>query len=237
MPNRPSRRFLAAALAAAALVVATGGIALAASSRDATSPGAFLDSVAKHLGISRDRLADATKAAAKEQVDAAVAAGRLTEEQGRRLKERIDAGDAGPRFGGFGFGPGRGPGGFEHGFGHHLVGADHLSHAADYLDLSVAQLVQRLQHGRTLAEIAGQQGKPVEGLKDAIVAGAREDLDAAVADGRLTRDEADAVLAGLRDRIDDLVDRTIPGCGDRDRGDRSRPGTGDAFFVPLGDPA
>jgi hypothetical protein len=237
MPNHPSRRFLAAALAAAALVVATGGIALAASSRDATSPGAFLDSVAKHLGISRDRLDDATKAAAKEQIDAAVAAGRLTEEEGRRLKERIDAGDAGPLFGGFG--PGRGPGGFERGFRHHLVGADHLSHAADYLDLSVAQIVQRLRTGRTLAEIARQQGKPVEGLKDAIVAGAREDLDAAVADGRLTRDEADAVLAGLRDRIDDLVDRTIPGCGDRDRdrGDRSRPGSGEAFFVPLGDPA
>ena len=64
---------------AAALVVAVAsGAAIAASQNSSASPKSFFDSVAKHLGISSQKLQDATKAAAIDQVDAALADGRIT---------------------------------------------------------------------------------------------------------------------------------------------------------------
>src|SRR6476660_4523297 len=105
-----SRKVLAAS--AAALVVAGGaGVAVAASGANPRGSG-FLDSVAKHLGVSPQKLKDATKAAAIDQVNADLAAGRITQAQADALKKRIEAGNGvlgGPGFG-RGFGPG-GPGG------------------------------------------------------------------------------------------------------------------------------
>ena len=60
--------------------------------------GAFVplvvpDSVAEHLDISPEELDDATRAAAIDQVDAAPEAGRVTEEEAERLKERNESGE------------------------------------------------------------------------------------------------------------------------------------------------
>jgi hypothetical protein len=81
------------AVGAAALAVAGGsGAAIAASQGSSASPEAFVDSLAEHLGVSTDELEDAAKAAAIDQVDAALADGRITAEQAEELKERIEAG-------------------------------------------------------------------------------------------------------------------------------------------------
>ena len=90
MRKLTSKKILAATVAG--LAVAGGGAAIAASQTD--SPGSsFLDSVAKHLGISSQELEDATKAAAVDQVDQALADGRITQEQADALKERIESGE------------------------------------------------------------------------------------------------------------------------------------------------
>jgi hypothetical protein len=191
------------ALAATAAVLAVGGgagAAIAASQGNSASPSAFFDAVAKHLGISSDELRDATKAAAIDQVNAALEDGRITKAQADELKARIESGDF-PLF----FGPGF-PGGF-HG---HLHGpGEHLSAAASYLGLTEDQLIERLNDGRSLADLARAEDKSVDGLKQAIVDEAKKDLDEAVADGDLTQDEADAILERLRARIDDFVNGTV----------------------------
>lgn len=68
MRKLPTNRVLA--IGAVALAIAAGGGAAVAGAAGAGSPSGFMDSVAKHLGISRDKLDEATKAAAKDQVDA-----------------------------------------------------------------------------------------------------------------------------------------------------------------------
>lgn len=187
----------------AGLAVAGGGVALAGSQTD-SSGSSFLDSVAKHLGISSERLEDATKAAAIDQVDEALQAGKLTQEQADELKSRIESGDfpgfLAPGFFGFrGHGPGFGPD------GHHLLFDDKLSSAAEYLGLTEAALRAQLEDGKSLADVAKEKGRPVQGLKDAILAGARSNLDDAVADERLTREQADAIYARLESSIDEIV--------------------------------
>jgi hypothetical protein len=209
MSRFPSKR--AIAIGAAALVVAGGGGAAVAATGGGSSPNDFLDSVARHLGISRQKLDDATKAAAIDQVDAQLKAGQITEAQADELKKRIQDGDIpplgalrggrGPGFG-FGFGPGGpgAPGG--------LLKAgisDSLAAAAKYLGLSESALRDQLNDGKSLADVAKAQNKDVNGLKDAILAAAKSDLDKAVSDKKLTQSQADDVYSNLKDRIDDLV--------------------------------
>src|SRR6266545_2300596 len=97
-----SRKTLTIAVVALA-VVGGGGAAIAADQGSSSTGQSFLDSVARHLGISSQKLEDATKAAAIEQVDAALKEGKITQAQADELKARIQSGEfppfAGPLFG------------------------------------------------------------------------------------------------------------------------------------------
>jgi hypothetical protein len=196
-----SRKALAIAIAALA-VICGGGAALAASGGSSSPGRSFFDAVAKHLGISSQKLEDATKAAAIDQVDAALKEGKITEAQANELKARIEAGEFPPLFGPL-FGPR-----FENDFhgGPPFFFGEKLSAAADYLGLTEAELRATLNSGQTLAQIAKAQGKSVEGLKQAILADAKEKLDQLVEDGELTQGEADATYERLQSHIDDLVE-------------------------------
>ena len=212
MKNVTSKRALVAA-SALSLVVGAGG-AIAASKGSPTRGDGFLARVADHLGISTQKLEDATKAAAIDQVNADLKAGRITKAQADELKARIEKGE-GPLF----FGGPRhvGPHRFGH-FGHAPFGAHgHLSVAADYLGLTVPQLFQKLANGQSLADVAKAQHKSVDGLKKAIVNGAKQDIDQAVKSGFLTEAQAKEALSALQSRIDDIVNGTFPGPGPRGR--------------------
>jgi hypothetical protein len=185
--------------AAAVLVAAGGGAAIGANTFGSPKEEsqAVIDDAAKQLGIEPSKLSDALKTALKNRVDAAVEAGRLSKAEGDALKARIESAGVplfpvGPR---------------PHGFGHH---GPNLDAAASYLGLTEAQLRTELQSGKTLAQVATAHGKTAEGLVGALVGEAGKKLDAAVAAGRLTRAEADSMLAGLKERITDLVDGRFP---------------------------
>lgn len=189
----------------AALAVAGGGAAIAADklgSPSATSQ-AIVNDAAGQLGIQPARLSVALKKAIENQVDAAVAAGQLTKDEGDALKARIEAGDfplLGLPFGHHGFG---------HGFGFGL-----LDTAASYLGVTEAQLRTELEGGKTLAQAAKDHGKSADGLVDALVSAEQKRLDAAVAAGRLTKDQEATIVAGLKQRITDVVNGTAgPGHG------------------------
>jgi hypothetical protein len=199
------------------MVVLAGGAGVAMAASGGNPPASnFFDSVAKHLGVSPQKLKDATKAAAIDQVNEALAAGRITKDQADAMKKRIEAGDV-PPLGGFGgraFGPG--PGGPGPGAGPGLgLGAgpgmikpfidDGLSAAAKYLGLSESALRTQLGNGKSLADVAKAQNKDVSGLQAAIVAAATSDLDKAVADKKLTQAQADAALSALKSHVGDLV--------------------------------
>jgi hypothetical protein len=79
--------------------------------------------------------------------------------------------------------------------------------AGSYLGLSRSELMSRLFDGQSLAQIAEDEGKSVDGLKAAIRSAMVERLDAAVADGRLTEARKQRLLDRLDAIIDDLVER------------------------------
>jgi len=194
------------AVAVAAVVVAgAGGAAIAASGGSPPSASAFLDDLAGRLGVSTQKLKDASKAAAIDQVDAALKAGTITQAQADRLKARINAGDGVPFLGGPGLGFRHGGPGPGIGFG------VSLDAAATYLGLTDAALRQKLESGQTLAQVAqATDGKTVAGLKQALVAAATKRLDQAVADKRITADQEKTILSDLQSRLDDLVDGSLP---------------------------
>jgi hypothetical protein len=195
-----------AVAAVAALSVAVGGTALAAGGTPTST--SFLDRVATKLGISSEKLQDATKAAATDQVDEQLKAGTITQAQADAMKARIAAGNGlglGPGGRGLG-GPGKGgPGG-------------HLADAATYLGLTQAKLMEQLRAGKTLADVAKAQGKTTDGLKAALVASEKKELAAAVTAGRLTQAQADEILANASTRFDDMIAGTRPQGGPGGRG-------------------
>ena len=81
-----------------------------------------------------------------------------------------------------------------------------LDAAASFLGVDEDELRQQLRDGKTLAEIAEENGKSVAGLVDAMVDAAAEELDQAVEEGRLTREQADELEGLLEERISGLVE-------------------------------
>jgi polyhydroxyalkanoate synthesis regulator phasin len=199
-----ARRHKVVIVAVAALSVLIVSAAVAATK--AFSPGqerqAIINDAARQLGVEPQALTDALEQALKNRVDAAVKDGRLTQEQGARLKERIEAGGAplpglGPRFG---FRDHRGHGPFH----------AKLEAAADYLGMSRQALREALEGGKTLAQVAKDREKSVNGLIDALAAQAEQKLDRAVESGHLTEAQKRQMLVGLKERIADLVNGRFP---------------------------
>jgi hypothetical protein len=210
------KRLKAAAAVAAGLLVLGGGAALATNltSDPSATSRAILERAADELGIGADELTDALKAGAIEQIEEALDAGDITEDQAEALRERLESSD-GLFLGGLG---GLGPWGHGGGFGglHHGgpgIGFELSETAADYLGLSEEQVRNRLANGRSLAEIAEAEGKSVDGLVDALVDAQESALDEAVDAGRITESQADAMSENLRERIEFFVDRSMPPWG------------------------
>jgi hypothetical protein len=190
-----------------AVFAAVAVLGLAGSAGAADSP-TLVDDVAARLGITPDRLRAAFKEALTARIDAAVQAGKLTPEQGAKLKERLaNAKGLGLRL--------RGRlARHQRAFVHRIhVRAHRLGPVAAYLGISPQELRSELRSGKSLAQIATAHGKSVEGLVDAIVAKAKERLDKAVANGRLPRQRADEILERLTDAVEKAVQRVRAAAG------------------------
>jgi hypothetical protein len=204
------------------------GAGVAAADSIGNDQDAFLNDVAKRLNVTPEELKSAFQGALADKLDADVKAGRLTQEQADRIKKEAQQRggvpfpgpgrfhDGPPPVGGPGGppppgGPGgppprgpHGPGGPRGPGGPFAAGFDA---AAKYLGLTDMQLDRQLESGKSLAQVAGDRNKDVAGLKSAIEAAVKADLDKAVADRRLTQQQEDKILSGLHSRIDGLVNR------------------------------
>jgi hypothetical protein len=186
--------------AAAVVAAAAGGGAIAATQLNPKQESqAVVNDAAEQLGVEPSELTAALKEALANRVDEAVEAGRLTEEQGAQLKERIKAGEV-PLVG-------LGGPGFGHRGGLHF---GHLDAAASYLGMTEASLRTAMQGGKMLAEVAQDRGKSVAGLVSALVDAEKTELTAAVKAGRLTDAQRDSMLSGVQERITRLVNGERP---------------------------
>jgi hypothetical protein len=192
-------------VALAASLVAVAALAVGAAAAGAADRPPLADDVAARLGIPPEKLRDAFRAALTARIDAAVAAGRLTPEQGARLKERIANAK------GFGLGIRKAFAKRHHAFvGRVVAHGRAMGAAATYLGLSRKELRTELAKGQSLAQIAKAKGKSTDGLVAAMVAPAKAALAKAVSSGKLTQQRADAILARLTDRVEALVERVPP---------------------------
>jgi hypothetical protein len=122
--------------------------------------------------------------------------GTITQAQADAVIKAIE--DARPEGGGRHFFMGRGP------FG------DVFSAAAEAIGVDVDDLRSALRDGQTIAEIAAEHDVEVGTVVDAMVAAMKADLDEAVANERLTQEQADGILADAEERLTALVNGEGP---------------------------
>ena len=220
----------AIALIIAALILIGAGVALAQSQSPSPFPSshqgksralgrnAFLDDVARRLGIQRSRLDTALKAMALADVKWAEDNGFITGAQADRIRERITSGDA-RGLAGLGL---HGPLGLERGLlghhdgffkGHFGRGPGLLTAAEDYLGLSEVNLRDALR-SKTLAQVARDQGKPVDGLEAALRTAKKAQLDESVTGGEITNAQENALLRRFDTQIGDVVNGIPPALTD-----------------------
>ncbi len=169
----------AGALVLAAIVGGTViGSVLATEETDATPAtteycDVFMESMATELGVTREALVAAGQVAAGSTLDAAVAAGDLSEERAAEIRERIaDADGEQCRWFGQGFGRGHGPGmvrGFPRG--------DVFEAAADALGIEGSDLISELRDAESLEALAEEHGVSYDEVKASVLAAVEEGMD------------------------------------------------------------
>ncbi len=185
----------------------------------------YLNKLAANLGVTVDKLKGALKDTAKQEIDKAVADGKLTADQAQKLKDAIDKGanvPLGPRFGGMMPG-GRGPGGASPngappngqgkpmgrgGIMGMLPGA--MNDLAGFFGITPDQLKQDLQNGQSLADIAKTAGKSTDDLKGFLTTESSKQIDALVGSGKITKDQGDKMKQAFTTNLDAMINFKLP---------------------------
>jgi hypothetical protein len=82
--------------------------------------------------------------------------------------------------------------------------------AATALGMSEADLVTELQAGKSIADVASAKSVDLDTVIDALYADLKAHIDAHVAEGKLTQEQADAKLADAKTRITTMVNTAGP---------------------------
>jgi hypothetical protein len=223
----------AATLVVALGLMAIGAVAWAQDSDDGDGwPFDFgerlHEAMATALGISVDEYDTAVQSAREQVLGQAVEEGWLTEEQAERMRERADAvvgpglykSHGGPR-GAMGPGRGRFAGGPKKSL---------LAVTAEQLGMTLQELGDELQNGKSVAAVAGERGVDVQTITEAYIGQHTEQLNEAVEDGRITQERADWMLEQMEERLPDMLNNTWEDCapgghpGMRPGGFRNMPG-------------
>lgn len=122
----------------------------------------------------------------QDALDGLVTDGTLTQEQADAVEAALD--EARPE---------RGPRGMGH---------PHLEVVAEALDMTTEELRTALRDGQTIAEIAEGRGVEPQAIVEALVAELEAHLADRVADGDITQERADEILAGAGERLTAVVE-------------------------------
>jgi len=185
--------------------------------------GRMGEAVAGVLGISVEEHDAAVGTARQQVIEQAVDEGVLSQEQADGMLERMEAG----------FSRGIMPFGWGHkghggrGMVSWMGGPENslINVAAEQLNLEVDDLLAELQDGKSIAEVAESQGVDPQTIADAYIAVRTERLDEAVAEGRITQEQADEMLAHVTEEMAEHLNEPF------DEGH----GSGDCQDEPFGD--
>lgn len=194
--------------------------------RAALQEGKTLVEIAAEQGISETDLVRKLVEQASAKLDELVASGDITSEMAAEkkagLEERIsNAVNADPAD--------------RHRHGHRgRVGA-HLETLGEILGLSTEEIRDGFEAGKSIADMAAEEGIELGSLVDQLVADATERVEAALADGKIDADRAAEITDGLKERITERV--TADPSERPQRGDRrghSHPPASDADSTETG---
>ena len=193
-------------------------VAVVAYAQDATTGSSAVwdfgqkvkEAIAEALGISVEKYEETVTAAQTQVLEEAVSAGVLTEEQADRMQQRL-ASD--------GF---HGAGMMDRGAGRTSL---LMTVAAEKLGMTESDLMAELQNGKSVADVAEEEGVDTQVISDAYLEELQAELDAGVADGSLTQEEADAKLAQKTEALSGRLTGTWSDAG-RGRGGTDRDGFG-----------
>jgi lambda repressor-like predicted transcriptional regulator len=163
--------------------------------------GGTLAEVATEAGINPDVLVNAIVDTTAERVEQGVENGNLTDERADEILSQ--ATDRATRFvyeAHPGVGQGRGEGERAHRDGRRGPGKL-IGQAAQVIGVEPQDVFEALRGGTSIAEYADAQGVSEDALIAGITAEVESKLAEAVANGRLTQEEADAKLAGMVERL------------------------------------
>jgi hypothetical protein len=228
--HRSLKRNLILGLAALAVAAFAGGAYAATQNSGPNTRQAFLNDVAKRLHVTPAQLSSALNGASIDQLQAEVKSGQITQAQANALEQRLKNGGsapflpyavpvpfpAAPGSGPFlrkplpgpGGAPFGGPFGFRaRGFGFGFGFGFGLDSAATYLGLTNAQLIQQLESGKSLAQIATAKGKTVGGLEQAMTAPVKKALDAAVSRKAITAAREKQILSNYASSLSQRINQ------------------------------
>jgi uncharacterized protein (DUF433 family) len=165
--------------------------------------GKTIAEIATAHGVDPQAVIDALVAQANERIDAAVAAGELTDEQAAHAKEKLAAAiakrvnEGGPRHDGQPAGERK----------HRRQQARRAAGktTADVIGISAAELAQELKSGKTIAEVAAAHGVDPQTVIDALAAKANEKIDTALSNGKISEERA----ARAKERLQSAITRRV----------------------------
>ena len=167
--------------------------------------GRMGEAAAGVLGISAEEHGAVMDTARQQVIEQAVSEGVLSQEQADGMLERMESGFG---FKDMPFGQGgrmSGEMGGEMGgrMSGRIGGPENslISVAADQLGLTVDELLAELEDGRSIADVAEQRGVDAQTIAYAYIAVRTERLDEAVAEGRITQEQADEMLAHVTEEM------------------------------------
>jgi len=82
--------------------------------------------------------------------------------------------------------------------------------AAEKLDMTIPELRDALEDGQTIADLAQEKGVELQDIADAWLAERAEILSQAVADGRITQEQADEMLEHMEEEVLEHLRATWP---------------------------
>ncbi len=155
--------------------------------------GDFVSRLADRLGISEGELTTAVKGAETDMVNDAVSQGKLTDQQGAKIIDRIQNG------------PMRFPRNGRHEYRPCRAQKFVIASSAEVLGMDKDELKAKLEEGKSLAEIAQEQGMTVEDFTAALTDSVKAALQAKVDAGAITQAQMDRVFEAFTSHVDQIV--------------------------------
>lgn len=161
--------------------------------------GSSLAEIAAKQGKTEEELVKFIVTEEKARLSELLASGKITQDQyndvisnlENRVREMVERKDNGKPF------PGKGIELFEI-----------RDKIAEFLGVSEETLIQARQDGKSLAAVAVENGKTEQQLIDFIYGEVKAKLDALLSEGKITQTQYENMVAALKDRIVQLVERT-----------------------------